>query len=361
MLLAAAGLAVVLARAPQGEAWIAAHPVAVAGLAEATAAAAAAPWVAFVQVLPIPEPLRRYHAPRPPWRLVRVGPDGATEVLADQDARRGGGWGPPSFVAAAADGTVVATWRPGHEVLIAPPGANATLHRVYLDGSRECLALSARWLLHRDDRSGVLSGRRLTADGPGEDVPLGALAPRSALGVVFGDPWLAWIDAEGDLVAIDVDRREQRTIALPSTRGLEADGIWNGQLLAHDRSDPPRVHVVDLERAVCRSLPAPAVVDWCLPEGAFVLGGFWDPVGGTIHRVERAPRWHRRSQVLRRGSGVLWIREVRRGEWSELRTAAELEVRPADSPSTSLPALPAALPGAAGDAARAAWRAARGG
>ncbi len=346
----------VLQACSAGELWIAAHPVTMPGLAEATAAAAAPPWIAFVEVLPLPKSHRGFHAPRPPWRLVRAGPDGVPEVVADADAATGGGWGAPSFVAVADDGTVAATWRPGHEILIAPPKQKAVQYRVHDDGSRSCIALSTDWILHRHDSLGTLCARRLTASGLGDDVPLGPAAPKVALGAVFGAPWLAWIDPSGNLAAIDVSRGEQRSVAPPS-ESLSLDGIWNGHLLMHNSMS---VHVVDLDRAVCRSMPAPDPVTWCVPEGAFAHGGLWNPVDGTFLRVERFPAWHGISQVLRCGQGVLWIRERPRREWHELRTLADPVAMRDSPPPAPLPEVPPQPTGATGDAVRAAWRATRG-
>lgn len=364
MLSPAAVFVVALLQAPQDEAWIAAHPVAVEGLEKATCAAAAAPWVAFVQVDPLPESLREFHAPHPPWRLVRSGANGEPEVLMAADAVRGGGWGAPSFVAVAADGTVTATWRPGHEVLIAPPSQKAVLHDVPYTASRDCLALSTTWILHRDDRSETLYARKLTADGAGEDVRLDASVPR-AEDPVFGAPWLAWIDANGDLVAIDVERREKRSLERPAGEKLSLEGIWNGRLVAHGSGDEPQLHVFDLARAVRWSLPAPASVNGCVPEGVFVNTSFWDPVDGTLRRVERSPGGHGTSQVLRRAPGVLWIRERSQKEWCELRLTdpvtrgKEPLSEPLSAPLPALPQLPVQPTGEEGDAARAAWNSMR--
>lgn len=359
MLLPAVLLTVALGQAPQNEVWLPAHPVAMPGLAEATCAVDAAPWIAFVQVLPLPDSLRRFHAPRRPWRLVRAEPNGAPDVVADAEARSGGGWGAPSFVAVAADGTVTATWRPGHEVLIAPPQKKAALHRVPYDSPRSCMGLSTTWIVHREDRTGALFARSLTAAGPGEDVPLDAVAPGTAR-AAFGAPWLAWIESDGHIAAIDVATRQKRSIALPATQRLEFDGIWNGRLLMHDNGDRPQVHVIDLDRAVRWPLPAPASVIWCVPEGVFVNGGFWDPVGGTLRRVEQSPGWRGISQVLRRGKGVLWLRGRPRGDWHELRTLADPVAIPDSPPQAPLPEVPPQPTGEAGEAARSAWRDARG-
>lgn len=189
---------------------------------------------------------------------------------------------------------------------------------------------------------------------------LGAAAPKVALGAVLGAPWLAWIDPSGNLAAIEVSRGVQRSVAPPAER-LSLDGIWNGYLLMHDTmSDHPQVHVVNLDRAVCRSMPAPASASWCVPEGAFVRGGLWNPVDGTFLRVERFPAWHGISQVLRCGQGVLWIRERPGRDWYELRTLADPVAMRDSPPPAPLPEVPPQPTGETGDAVRAAWRAARG-
>jgi hypothetical protein len=381
VLLSSAVVAVALVQATQVEAWIATDPVAVPELGSATCADAAGPWIAFVQVFPIPEELRRHHAPRPPWRLVRLGPSGALEVVAEAEAKRGGGWGAPTFVAVAKDGTVTATWRPGHEVLIARPKQKAVLHPVRYDGSRDCVALSTTWILHRDDRSGALHGRRLTADGPGEDVRFGPAPPSGARRITFGAPWLAWIEREGAVAAIDVERGEKRTVPSVAQGRAEIDGVWNGRLFLRESGERARIHVVDLDRAAAHSLPAPHGATWCGPEGVFVdrlfrdsvdptmviaERAFWDPVEGPFVPVDPTPTTSRDATVLRRGRGVLWIGGGwPTAEWLELRTQGVPTTRPTPTPvSESRPAppplvLPPQPTGEVGDAARAAWRAAR--
>jgi hypothetical protein len=344
-----------VAQAPQDNVGIPAHPVSIAGFERASCVAAAGAWVAFVRVLPLSEEDRMLHAPRPPWELVRMGPGGPPEVLIESGTTRSG-WGAPSFVAAAGDGTVVATWRGGYEVLIAPPGQPAARHFVHAKTSLECIAISTKWVLLGAE-SGALSGRELATDGVRDEVAVGAGGPRGAEGVVLGGPWLAWLDSTKKLAVLHVDRRERRTIELPG-ENVVVDGIWNGHLFAHECFEPtPLVHVVDLERAEVRSLRAPGVVRACTPEGVFGSSSLWDPASGQLTRIELLLSAHPRT-LFRRAPGVLWARDASTHRWLETRL---------DAPAVPLKiAVPAPLPkappqpdGEAAESARAAWRAAR--
>lgn len=344
-------------QAPQVDTWIPARRIEIEGLAEARTVAAAGDQVAFVRVLPIPEAERRMHAPRPPWQLVRVGPDQKAAVLTESAGARTG-WGQPSFLAVEADGTVAASWRPGHRALYAAPGAATVEFPIHDDPALECAALSTRWIVHLHTRTRELTARPLTPTGVGEPFRVAGDGPDRPDRLLCGPPWLAWLDG-GRVVAVAVGGRERRSLSLPAADQLVIDGIWNGRLFAHDNA---HAHVVELASGVAHSLPAPqnVAVRAALPEGVFTSGWRWDPVADSLRRMQVTPFWDV-QRLLRRGPGVLWIQDRNR-TWLELRLAEPAAV-PGDAQRIQAPELPTAQLGAedAVRAARAAWRTARDG
>lgn len=359
-MLAAALLPLVLAQqaaqAPQGDTWIPGHRIEIDSLAEARTIATAGDHIAFVRVLPLPPRERRKHVPRPPWQLVRMKQgDAAAELVADAESAYDS-WGPPSFLAVEADGTVVASWRPGHRILFAAKGAAAVEFTVHDESALWCAALSTRWILHLDTSTRELTARPLTPAGVGEPFRVAGDGPTRADDLVFDPPWLAWV--EGDrIVAVDVRRRERRNVAV-STANLVIDGVWNGHLFAHDRN----AHVVELESGVVHSLSAPqnrAVVA-AVPEGVLTYGWLWDPVAARATRLQFTPFWDV-QKLLRRAPGVLWIQDDGK-VWHELRLAEPVAM-PEDARRIQAPGFPQPQPGGddAKRALRAAWRAACGG
>ncbi len=358
MLLAAFVSLVLVSRPADGERWIPARTSAIEGLAASHTIAAAGPWVAFVRELPLPERYRPHHAPRRPWELARVGPGEVAEVAASQPARISGQF-TSTFVAVAVDGSLSATWRHGHRVLLAPPGSPATELVVHDEADLEAVALAPERLVlvHRVTRA--LTSRAFDVSGVGEPIALGPYLPRRAGEVVFGAPWLAWLDESGDVDAVHVGTGERRSIALGATADLCLDGVWGPTLFAHAASLPggPRAYAIDLAAGVAHTLAAPAAPVVCTPEGVFGDGWLWDPVDGSLERVEAVDPSV--GAVWRAAPGILWVQDLRR----ERCRVTDLGVAPVALPAgRAVEALPELVPresDPADDAARRVWRRSR--
>lgn len=343
----------------QGETWIPARPLEVEGLGASRAVAVAGPWSAFVRVLPMPEELRRYHAPRPPWELVRVGPGGVAEVVASRPASRGGGRYEPTVVAVAEDGAVTATWRHGNYVLVAPPGSPAIEHAVHDDGALDGVALSTERLVLVHGETRALTVRTFDVSGVADPVALGVYTPRSEDEVAFGAPWLAWLAEGGEVHAVHLESGERKAIEFAPPHDVHVDGVWGGALFAHASSAPEssRAYVVDFVAGEAHALAVPWRPLVCTPDGVLGAGWFWDPVDDTLRRVE--PTLDDSATALRAAPGMLWLQDVRRERCWTIDLGAEPVAVPAGRVVAPLPALAPRESEAARDAARAAWRRSR--
>lgn len=285
------------------------------------------PWIAALRILPIPESLRRHHAPRPPWELGRIAAHGLDRVVLASGPARTSGWGAPQFVAMAPDGGMVAGWRSGTRfAVISPAGVRTDVECPY-DRGVDCVrvepdgAVFGRFL--DDGRTArALTWRTIRTDGVGEPVELGVLRrrPGARLRVLRDDDRLLWIQGEGTLAIFDVAGAEVAALHCPGIEHFELDGVHGGVLFAHSRrSDNPDhgaravARMVDLSSGAILEQPLPVPVASFTPRGWLTARHWVDPVVGT--RVALDGRADLNQRCWKVGDQELWANgymEVRR-------------------------------------------------
>jgi hypothetical protein len=282
-----ATLVLALAQEEQAPTWIARKAMADGAFDHATRIDVRGDWTVAVQEFPerTLEPMA--HRPDVPWRLVRQRADELEELASDATAHSG--WGAPSWLAVGEDGTVVASWRPGHKVLRSKPGDPTPQWTLHSDSKLECAALRPNWIAHWDRTSHGLSVTPLGPDGPGERRHLaGATPPRPDIVESDGE-WLAWIDGPSTLRWIAVTGGEPRELKVATEGSLAIDGLWSGVVLLRAQFGPELGLAVELASGTLSSFELPSGVVWVAPEGAFTQHGLYDPLDGSFVRCESTP------------------------------------------------------------------------
>lgn len=332
-----ATLVVALAQDESAPTWVARKSLVDGVFDHATRIDARGAWIVAVQEFPERTLKPLAHKPDVPWRVVRQRADELEELASNTTAHSG--WGAPSWLAVGDDGTVSASWRPGHELLRSRPGEPTARWSLHSDAKLECAALTPNWIAHWDRTSHGLSVTPLGPDGPGERRHLaGATPPRPDL-VACDGTWLAWIDAPSTLHWIAMAGGEPRELQVATDGHLELDGLWSGVALLRARFGPDRVHLVPLETGTRTSFELPPSTTWVAPEGAFTDRGLYDPLDNTFLRCESTPTLFPHTP-LRAAPGRFIARDS--AGWFELSLHAPRTRVPAHLGALAAPQLPPA-------------------
>lgn len=348
-----AAVALLLSQGEEPKTWIARRPLEAAVFDHSTRVAVEGPWTAATQEYPERAPRPQAHRPDVPWRLVLQGPDGLHELASSKTAHSG--WGAPRELAVAADGTVVATWRIGHEVLYASPDRPIerwTLH----EGDFECAGLTPEWIAHWDRRTRELSVTPLSAAGAGERRRVEAPGPALPRDVAFDAHWLAWSDRSSTLRWIAATGGAPRELRIPAEGRVELDAVVAGHALLREVFGAARVHLVALESGGLASFAVPAAAIRVTPEGTVHPAGIYDPLDGSFVRCDTF-RPSLGSPFLRTAPGVLVGKDD--SGWFELSLDAERVPVPPESSTVALPEFPPLAADETSVALRARWNALR--